>query len=181
MRIIDLIDFDWTEGFHVFLVEWLLSVSRFDWVQWSWLIIHSSWPFSLLPHNNLGPEQSTLRSLSTLHMPATVHIPIQHYILSPCYTLHVTNMLTLCHEKHHHMSRATTASRTIFQNIIIMRETDFLPAQILVYDLQGQWKFFAMGSFVNWAEIWWMYVGVGVGVGLHIIDLVRRVTRKKHW
>ena len=22
-----------------------------------------------------------------------------------------------------------------------------------VYDLQGQWKFFAMGSFVNWAEI----------------------------
>ena len=49
-----------------------------------------------------------------------------------------------------------------------------------VYDLQGQWKFFAMGSFVNWAEIWWMYVGVGVGVGLHIIDLVMRVTRKKN-
>ena len=41
----------------------------------------------------------------------------------------------------------------LLQNIIIMRETDFFTGTDSVYDLQGQWKFFAMGSFVNWAEI----------------------------
>ena len=29
----------------------------------------------------------------------------------------------------------------------------FFTGTDLVYDLQGQRKFFAMGSFVNWAEI----------------------------
>ena len=48
LKTLILIDYDWTEGFHVFLFysSGGLVLTRFEWVHWSWLIIHSSWPSS---------------------------------------------------------------------------------------------------------------------------------------
>lgn len=48
---------------------------------------------------------------------------------------------------------AGTGLYSLAGNYLIMTETHFFSGTDLVYDLPGQWKFFAMEAFVNWAEI----------------------------
>ena len=159
-----------------FYLSGCLVLTRFEWVQWSWaswLIIHSSSPLS-------PPSQQPWPwPVSECQCQPFTSQQQFTFLSSITYYLHLTqysrNIITLCEEKY-------TSDMCLPDNITKYHNNEgdrFFTGTDSVYDLQGQWKFFAMGSFVNWAEIWWMYVGVGVGVGLHIIDLVMRVTRKK--
>ena len=154
------------------------TVLCLQWVQWSWLIIHWSWPF-IPPWQQPWPWTGShchTDTLSTLHIQQqlTFLASMTYYLCTHSrYCKHSNPLWGDWGEVWPHVPPDITPKYHNNDGDRFFTGTD------LVYDLQGQRKFFAMGSFVNWAEIWWMYVGVGVGVGLHIIDLVRRVNRKK--